>query len=113
MLGLGSFPFMKSKTISDDELRQANYKKLGPALISAIFKKHGDENIELTIFIRTHDELDNNEADLLESLGVNQVRQRNSIFTATLSIDSIIQLSQLPWIQFLDLSGSVRLASGN
>ncbi|MBD2354714.1 hypothetical protein H6G41_08740 [Tolypothrix sp. FACHB-123] len=88
-----------------------NYQKLDAALSTAINEVQNSETPTLTVFIHTEPVLDANAIAVLENLGVSNVTPGKDIFTATLSANSIAQLSEQPWVQHLKLSQKLHLVN--
>ena len=81
-----------------------NYQKLDTALATALNDVQNSEKPSLTVFIHTEPILNSAATAVLESFGVNGVRNGKDIFTATLSPNAISQLSEQPWVKYLKRS---------
>jgi hypothetical protein len=88
-----------------------NYKKLDAALAMAVNQVENPQVPSFVVFIRTNLPLDNTALAFLESLGIKGVTQANEVFTATVSVSAISQLSEQSWVQFLQLSQKLRLVN--
>ncbi|MBD2486561.1 hypothetical protein [Aulosira sp. FACHB-615] len=88
-----------------------NYQKLGAALSIALNDVQDSTTPSLTVFIHTEPITDEAIA-VLQSVGVNDVTPDKDTFTATLSANTISQLSEQPWVTSLQLSQQLRLLNG-
>lgn len=86
-----------------------NYQKLDAALVMALNEVENLDECSLVVFIHTDPVPDHQATALLEKLGVSNVRSGRDVFTATLSVNGISQLSQQSWVQYLKLSHKLRL----
>lgn len=86
-----------------------NYQKLDAALAMAIDDVESLDECSLVVFIHTEPVPDHNARTLLEKLGVSNVTSGRDVFTATLSVNGVAQLSQQSWVQYLKLSHKLRL----
>jgi hypothetical protein len=86
-----------------------NYKKLDAALAMAVNQVENPQLPSLVVFVRTNQPLDGNALAFLESLGIKGVTGTKEVFTATVSVSAISQLSGQSWVQFLQLSQKLRL----
>ncbi len=82
-----------------------NYQKLDAALAMALNEVQDPEERNLTIFIHTKADAD---TALLQNLGVSDITENKDVLTATLSPNTISQLSEQSWIQHLKLSQKLR-----
>lgn len=91
-----------------------NYQKIDSYLAMAI-EDITDVNVpSLVVFIHTGENLDQDSIAFLEDLGVTDIEMGQQLFTATLSVNTIDELSELPWIEYLRLSQKLSLKpSGN
>jgi hypothetical protein len=84
-----------------------NYQKLDTALAIALNNVHNPEEPSLTVFIHTESAPDAAATTLLESLGISVTSGQN-MFSATLSANSISQLSEQSWVKYIKLSQTLR-----
>jgi hypothetical protein len=89
-----------------------NYQKLDAALATALNDVQDLQETSLAVFIHTEPILDSAAIAILESLGVSRVTSGKDIFTATLSPNAILQLSEQPWVKYLKRSQLLRLVKG-
>ncbi len=88
-----------------------NYQKLDAALAMAVNDVKNSQEPSLVVFVRTNQPLDDSALTFLHNLGVKGVTQAKEIFTANVSTNAISQLSQQPWVQYLQLSQKLRLVN--
>jgi hypothetical protein len=88
-----------------------NYKKLDAGLAMAVNQVENPQLPSLVVFIRTNQPLDDSALAFLETLGIKGVTQVKEVFTATVSISAISQLSEQPWVQSLQLSQKLRFVN--
>ena len=88
-----------------------NYQKLDAALATALNDIKNLEQPSLAVFIHTEPILSPAATAILESLGVSGVTSDKDIFTATLSLNAISQLSEQPWVKYLKRSQQLRLVN--
>jgi hypothetical protein len=86
-----------------------NYQKLDAALAMALNDVESLDECSLVVFIHTEPIPDHAAIVVLESLGVSNVSSGQDVFTATLSVNGVSQLSEQPWVQYLKLSQKLRL----
>lgn len=86
-----------------------NYQKVDAALAAALDDIQDPEERDLAVFIHTMHVPDNDEAALLEKLGVGGATGRRQVFTATLSARAVAELSDQPWVRYLKLSKPLRM----
>lgn len=86
-----------------------NYQKLDAALAMALNDVESLAECSLVVFIHTEPIPDQAAVVVLESLGVSNVGSGQDVFTATLSVNGVSQLSEQPWVQYLKLSQKLRL----
>ena len=89
-----------------------NYQKLDPALAMALTEPDevpDAEDAAFIVFISTTQDPEPDEISYLEALGVSGVTADQRIFTAILSADAVDDLSEQPWVQFLELSKELEL----
>ncbi|MCC5618759.1 hypothetical protein LC605_27455 [Nostoc sp. CHAB 5836] len=89
-----------------------NYQKLDAALATALNDVQDSQETSLAVFIHTEPILDSAAIAVLESLGVSGVSSEKDVFTATLSPNTISQLSEQPWVISLKRSHQLRLVKG-
>lgn len=88
-----------------------NYQKLDAALATALNDVQNSEKPSLTVFIHTEPILNSAATAVLESLGVSGVSNGKDIFTATLSLNAISQLSEQTWVKYLKRSQQLHLVN--
>jgi hypothetical protein len=88
-----------------------NYQKLDAALATALNDAQNSEEPSLTVFIHTEPILDSVATAVLESFGVSGVTSGKDIFTATLSVNAISQLSEQTWVKYLKRSQQLGLVN--
>ncbi|MBE9008354.1 hypothetical protein IQ259_25695 [Fortiea sp. LEGE XX443] len=88
-----------------------NYQKLDAALAMALNDVPDSTTPSLTVFIHT-EPISDNAITVLQSFGIADVTSSKDIFTATLSVNAISQLSEQPWVKHLQLSQQLRLVNG-
>ncbi|PAX60707.1 hypothetical protein [Brunnivagina elsteri] len=86
-----------------------NYQKLDSALAIALNEVENPNEPSLVVFVHTNSPLDADKIAFLESSGITGVTEGKDIFTATLSVNAISELSQQAWVQYLKLSQKLRL----
>ncbi|MEH1894059.1 MAG: hypothetical protein V7K94_01850 [Nostoc sp.] len=88
-----------------------NYQKLDAALATALSDVQNSEESSLGVFIHTEPILNSAATAVLESLGVSGVTSGKDIFTATLSLNAISQLSEQSWVMSLKRSQQLGLVN--
>ncbi|MEH2136978.1 hypothetical protein [Nostoc sp.] len=88
-----------------------NYQKLDAALATALNDVQNSEESSLGVFIHTEPILNSAATAVLESLGVSGVTSSKDIFTATLSLNAISQLSEQSWVKYLKRSQQLGLVN--
>ncbi|NJL78855.1 MAG: hypothetical protein HC836_06870 [Richelia sp. RM2_1_2] len=88
-----------------------NFTKLDTALILALKKIKDPSELCLVVFIHTQPVLDSGATAVLESFGINGIAPGKDVYTATLSLNAVSELSEQPWVQYLRLSQELRLVS--
>jgi hypothetical protein len=86
-----------------------NYQKLDAGLAIALNDIENPNEPSLVVFVHTNSPLDADKITFLESSGITGVTEGKDIFTATLSVNAISELSQQTWVQYLKLSQKLRL----
>ncbi len=90
-----------------------NFSKLDTSLILAL-KENQDPSIPcLVVFIHTQSAIDSTATTVLEGFGISGITPQRDVFTATLSLNAVAQLSEQPWVKYLKLSHKLRFASGD
>ncbi|AFZ03510.1 hypothetical protein [Calothrix sp. PCC 6303] len=87
-----------------------NYQKLDAALAMAVNQVEDPQEANLVIFLHTQQPLDENAIAFLQKLGINNITANTNVFTVTVSLDTISELSQQSWIQYLKLSQKLHLS---
>lgn len=87
-----------------------NYQKLDAALAMAVSQVSPSTEANLVVFIHTQKLLDADAAAFLQKLGISNIAENMDIFTATISVDTLSELSQQTWIQSIKLSQKLHLA---
>ncbi|MGF1672602.1 MAG: hypothetical protein ACFCUV_02825 [Rivularia sp. (in: cyanobacteria)] len=88
-----------------------NFTKLDTALILALKKIKDPSELCLVVFIHTQAVLDSRATAVLESFGINGIESGKDVYTATLSLNAVSELSKQPWVQYLRLSQQLHLVS--
>jgi len=86
-----------------------DYQKIDTALAAALDDVQDPEERALTVFIHTAHAPSTAEAAILKRLGVRGDTGARQVFTATLSPHAIAELSDQPWVRYLQLSRKLRL----
>lgn len=86
-----------------------DYKKLDASLAMAIDEVDSSSEPTLLVFIHTNQQLDARAVAFLESLGIKDVTNDKDIFTATVSPNTVSELSHQPWVKSIKLSQKLRL----
>lgn len=87
-----------------------NYQKFDTALSMALSQiDNPDENC-LVIFIHTVSIIDPVAKKFLQSLGISNITDNKNIYTATVSLNTISELSEKSWVDYLKLSQRLRLS---
>jgi hypothetical protein len=81
-----------------------NYQKLDASLVLALEEVAEPDLANLVVFIYTVPNLDAAATTVLANLGVSCVSSGQDIFTATLSLEEIAQLSDQPWVKLIKRS---------
>jgi hypothetical protein len=87
-----------------------NHQKLDAALATSLREIQDSQARTLVVFIHTEPELDDTAVAFLERLGVRGVTSGRQVFTATLSVEEIRELSEQCWVRVLRFSQKLRLA---
>ena len=90
-----------------------NFSKLDTALILALKNIQDQSRPCLVVFIHTESAIDSTATTVLEGYGISGITEQKDVFTATLSLNAVSQLSEQPWVKFLRLSQKLRFASGD
>ncbi|MGB3761485.1 MAG: hypothetical protein WBA07_34755 [Rivularia sp. (in: cyanobacteria)] len=90
-----------------------NFSKLDTALILALKKKQDPSIPCLVVFIHTQSAIDSTATTVLEGFGISGITPQKDVYTATLSLNAVAQLSEQPWVKYLKLSHQLRFASGD
>ena len=88
-----------------------NYQKLDAALATALNDVQNVDAPSLAVFIHTEPILSPAATAILESFGVSNVTSGKDVFTATLSLNAISQLSKQTWVKSLKRSQQLRLVN--
>ncbi|AUB39076.1 hypothetical protein COO91_05064 [Nostoc flagelliforme CCNUN1] len=88
-----------------------NYQKLDAALATALNDVQNVQEPSLAVFIHTEPILSPAATAILENLGVRGVSGGKDIFTATLSLNAISQLSEQTWVKYLKQSQQLHLVN--
>lgn len=86
-----------------------DYRKLDAALAGALAESADADEAAFTVFIRTIQAPNKEQAALLQRRGVRDVTAGRQTFTATLSPQAVAELSEQPWVRSLRLSQKLRL----
>jgi hypothetical protein len=90
-----------------------NYQKLDAALIAALEDMPESSARRWQVFVHTTRAPADEEAFLLERIGVTGSAGARRIFTATVSASDVAELSQQPWVQYMRLSRELDLKPGD
>jgi hypothetical protein len=89
-----------------------DYRKIDAALANALHEIQDPTKQVLNIFVQTDAELEPAELEFLKEKGVNVKANSNrnapQIFTATLSTNAIEELSDQPWVKYLELAQKLK-----
>lgn len=85
-----------------------NYQKLDAALAMALNKVQDPQEPSFVIFIHTQPILESAAKNFLINLGISKITDKNTVFTATVSADTISKLSNQSWVEYLKLSQILR-----
>jgi hypothetical protein len=80
-----------------------NYTKVDAALAAALKRKDTNKRI-IPVFVGVKKGLGQTEMTHLQKLGITFNREIPEIFSATISQESISELSDQPWVRYLKLS---------
>ncbi|MCJ8280038.1 MAG: hypothetical protein MJK14_09015 [Rivularia sp. ALOHA_DT_140] len=89
-----------------------NFSKLDTALILVLKKIQDQSRPCLVVFIHTESPLDSTAIAVLEGFGISGITATRDVFTATLSLNAVSQLSEQAWVKYLKLSQELRLVKG-
>jgi protein tyrosine phosphatase len=81
-----------------------NYQKLDAALAMAVNQVADPQEANLVVFVHTQQPLDENAIAFLQRLGISNITENTNVFTATVSLNTLSELSQQSWVQYLKLS---------
>jgi hypothetical protein len=88
-----------------------NYQKLDAALAMAVNQVADPQEANLVVFVHTQQPLDENAMPaageaiaFLQRLGISNITENTNVFTATVSLNTLSELSQQSWVQYLKLS---------
>lgn len=90
-----------------------NYQKLDPSLSMAVNEVEEMKSVNSTqlstqprvvVFIHTQSPLDSSALDTLAAIGISDATEARDVYTATLDIDSLSQLSEYDWVKTIKLS---------
>lgn len=90
-----------------------NFSKLDTALILALKKIEDQSKPSLVVFIHVEPDIDSEATAVLKGLGISGITAKRDVFTATLSLNAVSQLSEQPWVKYLKLSKELRLLNGD
>ncbi len=86
-----------------------NYRKIDATLAAAVDKiKNAGEPI-LAVFIYTAKTRDETATTFLNGIGVRVYSKNQEIFTATVSPQTVKELSQQPWVRYVKLSQKLHM----
>jgi hypothetical protein len=85
-----------------------DYRKIDASLGEVLAEAANTDEPNLVVFISTTEEPNADQASLLQSIGVNQVAPGRRVFTGTLSVHAIDQLTDQPWVRSVKLSQKLR-----
>jgi protein tyrosine phosphatase len=81
-----------------------NYQKLDAALAMTVNQVADPQEANLVVFVHTQQPLDENAIAFLQRLGISNITENTNVFTATVSLNTLSELSQQSWVQYLKLS---------
>jgi hypothetical protein len=81
-----------------------NYDKLDAALSSAVSETRDMTDEPLVVSVRTLAPPDAGQQQELQRLGVKGVSGRERIFSASLSLQDLEELSEKPWVRLVSLA---------
>jgi hypothetical protein len=81
-----------------------DYSKVDAALAAVLSEPANDNNSQLAISVRTVGPLDPKQQAELQNLGVQGVESGRSVFSATVALQTVIKLTEKPWIRVLSLA---------
>src|SRR5687768_3243271 len=87
---------------------KVDYRKIDPELAGALADACDLHAPSSKVFIETEHPPRDEEAAVLEAVGVSGSLQGRLIFTAELSPAQVARLSEEPWVRFLTLSRKLR-----
>ena len=90
-----------------------NFSKLDTALILALKKIEDQSKPSLVVFIHVEPDIDSEATAILKGNGISGITAQRNVFTATLSLNAVSQLSEQPWVKSLKLSKKLRLVNGD
>ena len=85
-----------------------DYGKIDAALAAALEDAQDTDRRDLTVFVRTTHSPTGDEAAVLRRLGVTGDVDGRQVFSATLSANTVDELSEQPWVQSIQLSNRLR-----
>ncbi len=87
-----------------------NTTKLDAPLRAAIQDQGGSSTCKFDVFVHTSapPRQQSEEASCLRTLGIDSVNGRRAVFSASLSLEQIERVSEIPWIKILCLSQTRR-----
>jgi elongation factor P--beta-lysine ligase len=93
-----------------------NYQKLDAALAIAVNQITDPQEANLVVFIHTQQPLNENTTTslsaanaFLQRLGISNIKENMNVLTATVSLNTLSELSQQTWVQYIKLSQKLHL----
>jgi hypothetical protein len=90
-----------------------NYRKLDASLAMTVNQVSDPQEANLVIFIHTQQPLNEDASVFLQRLGINNITENSNVFTATVSLNAIAELSEQSWVESLKLSQKLHLVRKN
>lgn len=88
-----------------------NYQKLDAPLAMALNQVEESTVPSLVVFIHTQSPLEASALNILKNIGISDITSKDDVFTATLSSNSLSQLTEQNWVKFVKLSQKLNLRS--
>ncbi|MDJ0678210.1 MAG: hypothetical protein QNJ36_22970 [Calothrix sp. MO_167.B42] len=88
-----------------------NYQKIDASLAMALNRVQNPHERSFVIFIHTQPILESTVKIFLMNLGISEITEGERVFTATLSADTISELSDQSWVEYLKLSQILRFVN--
>jgi hypothetical protein len=111
-----SSDFVNTTVYLHNQGQSMNYQKLDAALAMAVNQITDPQEANLVVFIHIQHPL--NESTItslsaanafLQRLGISNIKENINVLTATVSLDTLSELSQQTWVQHIKLSQKLHL----